>query len=761
MPERNTKSHRNQACAQPAGTGHQSHRSILEAASAYIDRGWCVVPVPPGKKGPRLRGWQRLRINRDEVGKYFKRDCNIGVLLGEPSLGLVDVDLDSPTARALALDFLPSTGMIHGRRGSPASHWWYLVPEHVPSPLKSCDQDGTCLVEIRSTGQQTLLPPSVHPSEERLVWEKEDAPLQIDGVSLKEAVSRLAAASLLVLHWPPRGSRHEVALSLAGLLLRHGWNADEVANFISVIARAAGDEEWNNRAVDVRSTARRLQQDGSATGGKRLEELLGKSVTSRIFQWLELGESIEELVRDGHCTDLGNARRLAKRHGDDLRDCRLWRQWLVWDGTRWVTDDTGEVERRAKQTVESIYQEAASARTKQEREALARWAKRSESAPRIRAMIALAETEPGIWVRPSQLDTNPWLLNCANGTLDLRSGDLYSHRREDLITKQVAIPYDPDATCPHWMDFLTEIMDANLHLVEYLQHAVGYALTGVTLEQVLFLLYGIGANGKSTFLETLRRVFGEYARQADFTSFLTRKNDTIRNDLARLAGARLVSAIEVEEGRKLSEALVKQATGGDTITARFLFKEFFEFGPEFKLFLAVNHKPVIRGTDYAIWRRIRLIPFAVMIPPERQDKDLLEKLLTERTGILAWAVRGCLAWQKRGLEAPEDVLNATQAYREEMDVLGDFLSERCVQSKTAWATAKDLYDAYVNWCETTGEEPLSQRMFGLRLTERGFLRYRRGGKRCWKGVAPVTQVTEGAPLPRDDGDASTTPEFFS
>jgi putative DNA primase/helicase len=272
-----------------------------------------------------------------------------------------------------------------------------------------------------------------------------------------------------------------------------------------------------------------------------------------------------------------------------------------------------------------------------------------------------------------------------------------------------------------------------------LQKVTGYALTGVTSEQALFLLYGTGANGKSTFLEVVRALSGVYARQAEFATFLARTSDTVRNDLARLAGARFVTAVEAASGRRLDEALVKQLTGGDPITARFLFQEFFEFTPQFKLFLATNHKPVIRGTEHAIWRRIHLIPFEVTISLEQQDRTLPDKLRAELPGILAWAVEGCLAWQREGLSMPDKVQQATASYREEMDTFGLFLTDRCLQNATVSTTTEALYQAYCTWCRANGEYELSKNHFGMRLRDRGFTPTRLGNDRAWKGIALVPE----------------------
>ena len=263
-------------------------------------------------------------------------------------------------------------------------------------------------------------------------------------------------------------------------------------------------------------------------------------------------------------------------------------------------------------------------------------------------------------------------------------------------------------------------MGGNTELIQFLQRAVGYALTAQTIEQVLFFLYGTGANGKSTFLETVKAVLGDYAQQMPTDTLMSKDKSSIPNDIARLKGARFVAAMETEEGKRLSEVQVKQLTGGDTLSARFMRAEFFDFTPTHKLFVGTNHKPLIRGTDYAIWRRIRLIPFIVTIPPEERDKNLPIKLRDELSGILAWAVRGCLDWQENGLGEPDAVKGATESYRKDMDILSEFLDERCALGTGLKVKAGDLYAAYKNWSEASGEYPVSQTRFGTQMVERGF-----------------------------------------
>ncbi len=438
-------------------------------------------------------------------------------------------------------------------------------------------------------------------------------------------------------------------------------------------------------------------------------------------------------------TDLGNARRLVAAHGAELRYCHPWGKWFAWDGRRWRLDESGEVVRRAKATIRDLYREAAGL-DDAARQALGKHALRSEAGARLRAMVDLAESEPGIPVHPDDLDRDPWLLNVRNGTVNLRTGALRPHERGDLVTKLAAVEYDPAADCPAFLAFLDRIMAGNEGLIRFLQRAAGYSLTGDTSERVLMILHGEGRNGKSTFLEVLRSILGDYAIRTPTDTLMAKRENGIPNDVAALRGARFVSASEADEGRRLAEATIKDLTGGDTISARFMRGEFFNFAPEFKLWLGTNHKPGIRGTDQAIWDRIRLVPFTVRIPDSEQDKRLREKLLAEASGILTWALEGCLDWQRDGLGEPQEVTEATAGYRAEMDVLGAFLDDRCVCHERAQVSAKALYAAYQAWCDETGEKPLTQQATGRRLTERGFDSAQLGKSRTrtWLGIGLKT-----------------------
>ncbi len=445
-------------------------------------------------------------------------------------------------------------------------------------------------------------------------------------------------------------------------------------------------------------------------------------------------------------SELGNAERLVSRHSNYIRFCHEWNKWIVWTGTHWEIDLTGEVERRAKETIRSMYTEAAQTQDEEQRAAIAKFAARSETNRAITAMIELAKSEPGIPVLSDQLDCNFWLLNCVNGTLDLRTGKLRPHNRDDLITIMIPVEYDPEADFIEWAKFLKRIMNDNERLISFLQRAVGYSLTGSTREQCIFIPHGIGANGKTTFLEAISEMFAGYAQHAPTDTLTARDTSGISNDIARLKGARLVIASEFEEGKRLAESRVKQLTGGEKIAARFMRAEFFEFLPMFKLWIGTNHKPVIRGTDAAIWRRIKLIPFSVTIPPEERDKDLPNKLRGELSGILNWAVMGCLDWQKEGLGEPEEVIKATGDYRSEMDVLTRFISDCCTTNTQRSTKSSELYKKYADWSRESNEFTLSQTKFSTRMQEKGFNKIERSSGNYWESVAIVDECADDETL---------------
>ena len=431
-------------------------------------------------------------------------------------------------------------------------------------------------------------------------------------------------------------------------------------------------------------------------------------------------------------TDAGNAEFFASRYKDRVRFDHRRRLWFVWREHWWAPDSNGEVRRLAKEAARSRLAAAVKIPGDIKRKEAVKWGMQSESRYRLDAAIAMAQVEPPLADAGTHWNIDPWRLGVANGVVDLRTGRLRKGRQSDRITFHSDIPFALKAECPRWLQFLDEVFDADKELIEYVQRAVGYSLTGDRREQCLFLCWGEGANGKSTFLEVLRDVLGDYAHNLPFSAFEMKARASIPNDVASIVGRRLVTAVETDESTRLNEARVKALTGSDPVTARFLYGEFFDFHPVAKFWLAFNHKPLVSDDSHGFWRRVRLIPFEHVFQGKEEDKRLIEKLKAEADGILPWAVDGALKWQKQGLGAPPAVKKATEEYREESDPLNEFIDECCVVESDAQVAAAELWAAYQRWSEDNGaRSPIDRAKFSQRLAGRGFEKEREGHDRTW------------------------------
>jgi putative DNA primase/helicase len=464
--------------------------------------------------------------------------------------------------------------------------------------------------------------------------------------------------------------------------------------------------------------------------------------------------------------DSGNAQRIVDTNGEDIRFCEAWDKWLVWDGRRWEVGAKYQMVRYAAGVVKDLIKRADQLRheiemleeakkgldrgsladvspeleklqaeiqgKEQLANALEAFAQKSGDGPRVSRMINLAASGENIPITQGELDQGKFLLNVGNGTLDLKTGNLRSFSRADFITRVIDTEYNEDAECPIWGTFLTRIFNGSADLIDFMQRAIGYSLTGDTSEQCIFILHGNGSNGKSTMLEALRYVLKDYAQNTPSSTFIEKRNESEAGyDLATLRGARLVTSVETKKNRTLDEGLIKTATGGDPITCRLMRQDFWSYMPEFKLFMATNHLPAIKGTDHGIWRRIRCVPFNATISDEEKDKTLPDKLKREAPGILAWAVRGCHKWLKEGLGMPREVQAATEVYRDDQDFLKDFLDEYCVIGAGNIIERQTLYATYGGWAKSQGLFVISLTKFTQEIKARGFdtreTRQRQGG----------------------------------
>lgn len=419
--------------------------------------------------------------------------------------------------------------------------------------------------------------------------------------------------------------------------------------------------------------------------------------------------------------DTGNADRFSDRFGSLARYSYIDKAWYIYNGSFWEMDQRGLLPSMVDAVVADLKNEKITPppdiKPEEIQQKWAAFTKKSRMNASKKAMMN--EIQHRLPVLPEEFDRDKMLFNTANGYIDLTNGSLHDHDIKKMFSKQGDVEYSDTMDCPEWLAFLDQTFAGDQELIDYLQKAIGYSLTGSTEEQVMFILYGSGRNGKSVFMDVLKHVAGSYSRSMQAKSIMVQQTSSAANsDIARLKGARLVTASEPNEGVRLDEGLIKELTGGDTVTARFLYGTEFEFHPEFKLWLATNHKPIIRGTDDGIWRRLMLIPFTVQVPKEKVDKRLQYKLERESVGILNWAVDGALKWQREGLEPPQSVKQASKEYRDDMDVLELFVNDCCDKGPDYQAPAGELFKRYQAWADETGEYKMSKQKFGAQMKQK-------------------------------------------
>jgi putative DNA primase/helicase len=741
-----------------ASNGHTSkgagrmirEAKMLDVAMEFRREGWYPVPIPHKKKGPTLQGWQNLRLDTPaQLAEHFNGSAqNIGVILGACSGNTVDTDLDQPECLAFAKWILPDTRQF-GRPGNINSHWLFRSETdktRVQFFVLLDGEDGKprqhMFVELRANGHQTVFPPSTHESGEPIRWRDRKPLTVIDFAELEQRAGHVAAGAALAQAWPrAKGCRHSCEMALAGMLLRTGFSIESTERFILTIATIANTENAAQRARNVATTTEeRLKQRKPVTGWKTLSQLLNRpELTSKVPDWLgysgqaaeasdearpgpSSGGRLSDTAPSFNLTDSGNGEFIAHFYGHRFRHDHARKRDLLFEGHRWREDATAELILIAKEAAGRRYLLAAEIPDPKEREKVARWAIQSEQRSRIEAALALARAEPPIADPGIDWDSRPMLLAVGNGVLDLETGKLRDGRPDDRLILHTPIPYDPHARCERFEQFVREIFQNNEELIDYVHRVAGYSTTGDTSEQEIYVCYGSGSNGKGKFFAATRAALGEYAHNIPFSTLELNERSSIPSDVAGLADRRFITASETNDGKRLNEARIKMLTGEDPVTARFLHAEWFTFRPVGKFWLAVNHRPRVSDDSYGFWRRVRLIPFTrQFIKGKDADEHIERKLLSELPGILAWLVRGCLEWQKRGLKPPDVVVHATESYRTESDPLSQFIAERCRVELGAVAVANELYKAYVAWAEQQGfseRERMTATMFGRRVSDR-------------------------------------------
>lgn len=753
-------------------------------------------PIPLGWQSGRVR----TEADVDEWwGQSPQR--NVGLVTGQAGGGfwVLDIDARSGGFESLAAleaehGALPRT--LQARTGGGGVHFFWRLPD-VDVPCATGVRPG---IDVKGNGGQVVVWPSVHPDTgRRYEWSGrvgdlvEAPPWLLDLVLARErqkaaqrrayeAVPVQAVDDSRLARWAARaldgacadvahageGTRHDVLLRKArmagGYVAAGALTEGEAAARLSDAGLAAG---LGQREVAT------VVRDGMAHGMREpmpvplrlLEEVAAPSWGGSYLEALAEAEepparvAVVPPTRPRRPTDVGNAERLVERFGADVRWCGAMSGdgLLVWDGMRWAADTRRKVDGLARAVAAELHEEAVRLADRVDeaaREAGAKpsqalkdkldaqrteartwmaWARQSEMAPRLEAMVRVARSEVAVGF--DELDADAWAMNTRSGIVDLRTGEETRHDRERLCTRLAGGEVRGD--CPTWLAFLRRIMGGDEEMVRFVQRVVGYCLTGSTREQALFILYGNGSNGKSTFLDTVRKVLGDYAVHTRADTFMRdNRGGGVPNDVAALRGARLVTASEPEQGAVLNESQLKEMTGDSALTARFMRQDFFTFEPTFKLLLATNHRPIVRGTDHGIWRRIRLVPFTETIPDEEKDPELGPKLAAEHDGILRWALAGCLEWQRIGLAPPERVLLATKDYRTDMDILGEFLSERCELGPSERVANSELWQEFERWTRENGEKERSHRWLTRALFDRGFRQSAaRVAGRTWEGIS--------------------------
>ncbi|MBI2859183.1 MAG: bifunctional DNA primase/polymerase [Chloroflexi bacterium] len=692
--------------------------TMLDAALALVDEGFkvfpCCWPTPDGKCGcghtpPHIDN----NIGKAPVGRNGFKDAtqlqirvrefwtkyplaNIGV----QTEGLIVPDIDARSGgfeskQALIAKFGPLPRTRVNRTGGGGEHWLYAARDRSASLVKTLP--GFPGIDVKGKGGYILGPGSLHVSGNR--YEViDDAPIAVapewlDALSVRANPAPVAATGGNGHGEPiPSGQRDNTLASLAGSMRRRGMTSEEI--FPALVA-------VNQRVVPPMDEA----------DIRRIAESIGR---------YEPAAPVSATCYN--LTDTGNAELLVGLFGDRLRFDHKRRRWLIWDGNIWQPDNTGEINRLTIESARERYRRATTIQDLQERASVSKWAIGSENQGRIESASAIAQSLFPVADSGEHWDNDPWLLGCGNGIIDLKRGELKPGKQSDRITMTTGIDFDPNAKCPRWQQFLNEVFNGDQALIDWIWRFAGYAITGDTSEQVVIMGYGTGANGKGKLNHALRQAMGDYAHDAPFSTFeFSTHASNIPNDLAALERRRFVTSSETNDGTRLNEARIKAISGEDAITARYLHQEFFTYQPACKICLFVNHKPRVDDDSFGFWRRVRLVPFTRQFTGCNDDKRLGSKLDAEGPGILAWLVRGCLEWQKRGLTiVPEAITTATEEYKVESDPLRQFIQESCVETPLAVTKSSDLYKAYVKWADDLnlrGRERLTMTGFGRRMKE--------------------------------------------
>lgn len=697
---------------------------IIPYLRSFIKQEITLIPLLGYTKGNKETGEERYKaakkpiannwndenykgLTGEEVEKHIEKGGWLGLKIPK---GMILIDVDEEQTGEYIHEYIDSLGLSYHAIKTPRG-WQFFFKDTGRVKKQETDfiTNGLIKVDYRLYQKGYIVLPTRNTEGRK--WEhishEELSPLP---VFLEPHRSKVAETITIPI---AEHSRDDRLFRYISGLRDYYSNDDDIRQIAYFINRYLTEQPANHPFTDEELEAKIMKRDGYE---------YGHSV------------SIEKLQDDDkpRMTDTWNAKQFSNMFQGKILWCDPWNTWLIFKEGRWQRDDELKTVDLAKQVAKSMYERASQIDDDNERKAFVKWTLRTESRQALMNMIELAK--PDLSVRPELLNVDKYLLNLRNGTYDLRNDKLLSYSPEDRLTMMANVEYDPDAKCPKWIEFLNKIFAGDQDLIGFVQKALGYSLTGDTGEDCFFIVYGTGANGKTTFLNTIETVLGDYAAQSRAETFLSKDRDTIPSDLARLKGRRFVVATEFPQGKVIAESLIKSLTGRDELTVRELFGKWFQYKPQFKIWLGTNHKPVVHDNSVGFWRRVKLIPFEVQIPVNERIRNFEDILLEEASGILNWMLEGYREWSKNGLGDTEKIREATAEYRDENDVLRDFLEERCIEDPNASISKKELYQAYVDWSTFNTEKTLSKGTFLRLIEERGYKSYRSNKERGWKGI---------------------------
>jgi putative DNA primase/helicase len=711
----------------------------------YARNDFTVVPIRCQGKAPAVSDWQNRRPEHFNPAE-FGDDANIGVVLGDASRGLVDVDLDCEEALILAPLFLPPTDFKFGRKSKPQSHHFYRSE----SPGKTVRRT---LVECRGNGGQTVVPPSIHPSGESVEFSEMGSPGTADFNDLLLQCKLMATAIEVAPHWNS-GSRHELSLAVAGALLRAQVSLDGVFQVIRAVCRLRRDEEEEDRLRSIRTTADKLLRGEPVTGWPKLSEFIGSRSCDHIGNWFQVGPSEAQtsvanadapFTRDS-LNDAGNSERTKRLFGSDLMYVTQFRRFFCWDGVRWVEDpDSLKTRAVCLDSVNDYLSQVTNRRIDTfDNEKVASFLRRSKDRVRLNAQFDLLRSM--LACDASKLDANEHKIGCLNGIIDLSSGSHSAPDRAAKITKTLNVEYDADADCPKFKKLVRDLLGGDRDKIEFLQKLAGYWLTGSTKFHIFPILVGDAACGKTTFVNAIKDVLGDYATDMmPDTLFETSANAVAQYDLATLRGRRFVVAQEAESEQRLRASVVKALTGGDTLKVRLPYQEPWPMSPSAKLLMVANRRPNLDALDPGLRRRVVIIECGEALPEQERDIDLAEKLRSERAGMLNLMLRGFQEVMRSGLNVPAVVRKATEQFFNDRNELSAFWEECVAKAPGEKVSVGELYQAYCSYCAQEAVEARSQREFG-RLLRTVFKveQCRTGSTRYWKGIKLSAGVDHAA-----------------